>query len=110
MSVSADSSLPDYAFYVVGILIGAAGGVLQAASRTMMVRQADPERMTEAFGLFALTGKATSFLAPLRIAVTTQISGSQSIGVAPLIGLFLIGFILLLFVKPDGDEQRPVGT
>ncbi len=110
MSVSPDSSLPDYAFYVVGILIGAAGGVLQAASRTMMVRQADPERMTEAFGLFALTGKATSFLAPLLIAITTQISGSQSIGVAPLIGLFLIGFILLLWVKPDGDESRPVRT
>jgi MFS transporter, UMF1 family len=106
--VDADSRLPDYAFYLVGVLIGAAGGVLQAASRTMMVRQADPDRMTEAFGLFALTGKATSFLAPLLIAITTQISGSQSIGVAPLIGLFLIGFILLLFVHPGGDEQRPV--
>ncbi len=108
--VGIDSSLPDYAFYLVGVLIGAAGGVLQAASRTMMVRQADPDHMTEAFGLFALTGKATSFLAPLLIAITTQISGSQSVGVAPLIGLFLIGFILLLFVHPDGAEQRLATT
>ena len=105
LPVGPDSPLPDYAFYVVGILIGAAGGVLQAASRTMMVHQADPARMTEAFGLFALTGKATSFLAPLLIAVTTQISGSQSIGVVPLVGLFLIGLVLLFWVKPHGDSS-----
>jgi UMF1 family MFS transporter len=106
LPVPEGSPLPDYAFYIVGILIGAAGGVLQAASRTMMVHQADPARMTEAFGLFALTGKATSFLAPLLIAITTDISGSQSIGVAPLIGLFLIGLVLLIWVKPKGDGQR----
>jgi MFS transporter, UMF1 family len=106
--VGPDSSLPDYAFYFVGVLIGAAGGVLQAASRTMMVHQADPARMTEAFGLFALTGKATSFLAPLLIAWTTDISGSQSIGVVPLVGLFLIGLVLLFWVKPAGDGSRSV--
>ena len=106
LPVGPDSQLPDYAFYFVGVLIGAAGGVLQAASRTMMVHQADPARMTEAFGLFALTGKATSFIAPLLIAVATQISGSQSIGVIPLVGLFLIGLILLFWVKPHGDNAR----
>ena len=63
-----------------GATIGAAGGVLQAASRTMMVRQARPERMTEAFGLYALAGKATSFLAPSLIALTTWASGSQQVG------------------------------
>jgi MFS transporter, UMF1 family len=106
LPVGPESQLPDYAFYFVGVLIGAAGGVLQAASRTMMVHQADPARMTEAFGLFALTGKATSFLAPLLIAVATQISGSQSIGVIPLVGLFLIGLVLLFWVKPNGDSAR----
>jgi MFS transporter, UMF1 family len=104
--VGPDSQLPDYAFYFVGMVIGAAGGILQAASRTMMVHQADPARMTEAFGLFALTGKATSFLAPLLIAVATQVSGSQSIGVIPLVGLFLIGLVLLKWVKPHGDHSR----
>jgi MFS transporter, UMF1 family len=106
LPVGPESQLPDYAFYCVGMLIGAAGGILQAASRTMMVHQADPARMTEAFGLFALTGKATSFLAPLLIAVATQVSGSQSIGVIPLVGLFLIGLVLLFWVKPHGDSSR----
>jgi len=98
------SNLPDVMFYVIGALIGAAGGTIQAASRTMMVRQANPARMTEAFGLYALAGKATSFIAPLSIGVVTAISGSQQIGVTPLIALFLIGLVLLTWVKPDGGK------
>jgi UMF1 family MFS transporter len=103
--VQPESTLPDIAFYVLGALIGAAGGALQSASRTMMVRQSDPDRMTESFGLFALTGKATSFMAPLLIGVITQVSGSQHIGVTPLVGLFLIGLVLLIWVKPEGEGK-----
>jgi len=104
IAVAPGSVLPDALFYVIGMAIGAAGGVVQAASRTMMVRQADPARMTEAFGLYALSGKATSFLAPLAIGVATWATGSQQLGVAPLILLFLAGLFLLTWVKPDGDR------
>ncbi len=97
------SRAPDIAFYILGALIGAAGGTLQSASRTMMVRQGDPARMTEAFGLYALSGKATSFLAPLLIGIVTAATGSQQIGVTPIIGLFILGLILLAWVKPNGD-------
>ena len=105
MPVGPDSRLPDIAFYVLGCLIGAGGGVLQSASRTMMVRQADPAKMTESFGLYALSGKAMSWIAPLSIGVTTQVTGSQQLGIIPLIVLFVIGLILLVFVKPDGDPK-----
>lgn len=98
------SALPEIAFYVIGAIIGAAGGVIQSASRTMMVRQANPARMTEAFGLYALAGKATSFLAPLLIGVTTYATGSQQLGVSPVIGLFLLGLVLLLWVNPNGKR------
>jgi UMF1 family MFS transporter len=104
-TVAETSKLPDYVFYLVGAIIGGAGGTLQAASRTMMVYQAERDRMTEAFGLYALTGKATSFLAPGLILLTTWASGSQQIGITPLIGLFLIGLFLLVWVKPDGDPR-----
>jgi UMF1 family MFS transporter len=104
IAVGPESNLPDIAFYVLGALIGAAGGAMQSASRTMMVRQADPARMNEAFGLYALTGKATSFLAPLSIGIVTDLTGSQPLGIVPLIVLFVIGLILLAWVKPDGDR------
>jgi UMF1 family MFS transporter len=106
MAVTADSSLPDIAFYILGAMIGAAGGSLQTASRTMMIRQSDPARITEAFGLYALAGKATSFIAPALIALATTISGSQRIGISPLIVLFLIGLVLLVWVKPNGEQAH----
>lgn len=105
MAVSPESALPDIAFYILGALIGAGGGSLQAASRTMMVRQAHPERMTEGFGLYALSGKAMSFMAPLSIGFVTHMTGSQQLGILPVAGLFLIGLILLFFVRAEG--RRP---
>ncbi len=101
IAVGPESALPDISFYILGALIGALGGMIQSASRTMMVRQANPERMTEAFGLYALAGKSTSFVAPLLIGVVTAVSGNQQIGIAPLIALFAIGLILLRYVEAD---------
>ncbi len=100
------SAAPDIAFYVVGAGIGAAGGALQASSRSMMCRQGAPGHMTEAFGLYALAGKATAFLAPLLVAVVTDATGSQHLGIAPLIGLFLSGLFLLGWTKPDGAREE----
>ena len=106
MPFAAGSATPDYIFYACGILIGAAGGTLQSASRTMMVFHTTPERATESFGLYALSGKATTFIAPFFIAGFTLISGSQRIGIAiPLITLFLVGLILLKWVNPNGERR-----
>lgn len=106
LPVAEASRLPDLLFYLIGAVIGAAGGTLQAASRSMMVRQADPLRMTEGFGLYALSGKATSFLAPLLVGAVTAATGSQHLGVTPLIGLFLLGLFLMFFVNPEGDLRE----
>ncbi|MDJ0995295.1 MAG: MFS transporter [Dinoroseobacter sp.] len=106
IAVSPESALPDIAFYICGSLIGAAGGILHAASRTMMVHQAHPERMTEAFGLYALAGKATAFVAPFLITVVTEATGSQRAGLLPLIVLFLCGLFLLRWVQSDKEASR----
>ena len=98
------SSASDDIFFACGALIGAAGGALQAASRTMMVRHTTPDRATEAFGLFALSGKVASFISPALIALATTISGSQRIGISPLIVMFLIGLVLLIFVRAKGEQ------
>lgn len=103
-SFAAQSNLPDIIFFICGGVIGSAGGMLQSSSRTMMVRHADPKRPTEAFGLYALSGKATAFLAPGLIALTSEISGNQRIGISPLIFLFALGLILLIWVKSEGEH------
>lgn len=98
------SILPDVVFYVCGAIIGGAGGALYSASRSMMVRHADPAKPAEAFGLFALTGKATAFLAPAMISLFTWITQSNQLGFLPVIALFLIGLWLLGWVHQDGDR------
>ena len=103
IAIDPASRMADQIFFACGALIGAAGGSLQAASRTMMARHTSPDRATEAFGLYALSGKVASFMAPALIALATTASGSQRIGIAPLILLFLIGLFLLFWVKPKGE-------
>ena len=105
LPMAAGSSLPDIIFYICGSAIGAAGGTLQAASRTMMVFHTTPERSVEAFGLYALSGKATTFIGTMGVTVVTLISGSQRIGIAlPLIVLFIAGMVFLRWVKPMGER------
>ena len=98
-------SRSDCAFYFCGIILGAAGGIVQSASRTMLVFQADRSKITEAFGLYAFSGKATAFLAPLLVSLFTYVFQSQRIGVLPIIGLFVIGLILLTLVNNKGRGQ-----
>ena len=105
ISLPEGSAIPDITFYIAGGLIGAAGGALQSSSRTMMTHQADPKRMIEGFGLYALSGKATSFLAPAMIAIVSDVTGSQRLGITPLVGLFVLGLVLLYWVKPRGDFE-----
>lgn len=101
------SSLPDIIFYVCGAAIGGAGGVLYSASRSMMVRHCTVENAAEAFGLFALTGRATAFLAPALITLFTFWTASNQLGFLPVIFLFAAGYILLAWVNPEGDRDTP---
>lgn len=110
MPVAADSGLPDILFYILGAIVGAAGGAMQSASRTMMVRQGDQDKMTEGFGLYALSGKATAFLAPLSIGIVTDLSDSQQIGILPVVVLFILGLILLAFVHPEGSQPKALAS
>lgn len=98
------SGLPDLIMFGLGAIIGGAGGALQGASRTMMARHADPERPTEAFGLYAFSGKATSFLGPAMITVFTGITESVRLGFAPVVGLFILALVLLRWVDPMGNR------
>ena len=104
LALQEGSALPDVMFYICGAAIGGSGGGIYAASRSMMVRHANPDRPTEAFGLFALAGKATAFLAPLLIGLFTYWLNDARLGFAPVVGLFILGMLLLRWVHPNGDQ------
>jgi UMF1 family MFS transporter len=92
-------SAPEKIFLLLGLVIGSVAGPLQASSRSLLARLVPPHEAGRYFGLLALSGKVTSFLAPLAVAVATGIFQTQAAGPAVLILFFLAGFALLSGVK-----------
>ena len=88
----------EFVFLAFGMLVGLAGGPVQAASRSLMARLAPPDMVAEFFGLYALSGKATAFMAPWAIAVVTGLAASQRAGVAVVLVFLAAGTLLLLRV------------
>ncbi len=72
-----------------------------ASSRTMMARIAPVEKMTEFFGLMALSGTATAFLAPLLVSCMTAWTASQRGGMMAIVLLLAIGWAGLALVKEE---------
>jgi MFS transporter, UMF1 family len=92
-------TLPEI-LYVVDIMFVAVCVVgAYANSRTMLARIAPEERMAEFFGLFALSGTATAFLAPAAVAWVTAATQSQQGGMAAILGFLGVGFVVMLFVR-----------
>jgi UMF1 family MFS transporter len=92
-------------FYALGILIGVFLGPAQAASRSLMARMAPADMRGEFFGLFALSGRLTSFMGPLLVGWVTYLAASQRIGMATILPFFIIGALVLMSV----DIRRAAG-
>ena len=78
-----------------------------SASRTLMAKLSPPEMATQFFGLYGLSGSVTAFLAPLLVAVVTDISQSQRVGFASLVILILIGGLMLGWVREEQATRAP---
>jgi len=76
-------------------------GPIQSASRVFITKSIDENNQASGFGLFALSGKLTSFIGPLLVSTLTYISNSQRIGFSAAIILLLIGLLILLKVKKN---------
>ncbi|MBD0413983.1 MFS transporter [Oryzicola mucosus] len=94
------------AYIAFGLLVGIAFGPVQASSRSYMARSVTISEAGRYFGIYALTGRATSFLAPFLVATVTAISGSPRLGMA-VIAAFLVGGLMILIRTPY-PAGRPV--
>jgi UMF1 family MFS transporter len=86
-------------FWVLGGGLGLFFGPAQAASRTLMARLAPPGEVGAWFGLFALSGRVTGFIGPALLAIATAAFASQQAGMAVVVGLMALGFVVLLTVR-----------
>lgn len=98
------------AYIVFGLLIGLVFGPAQASSRSFLARSVKVDEAGRYFGLYALSGRATSFIAPMSVATITLISGSARIGMCALIVFLAVGFLLLLAVPYPATENNTVAN
>lgn len=93
------ATLGEKIILIFGIGIGLFAGPAQAASRTMLVKIIPEGETTKYFGLFALSGKATAFLAPFLIGVLTLAFDDQRMSLVTIIGFLVVGIVVFASVK-----------
>ncbi len=94
------------AFWVLGLFLCVFVGPAQSASRSYLVRLLRPGQEGVMFGLYATTGRAVSFLAPLMFSASIALGGAvvagpaQHFGILGLVFVLGLGLILLAPVRP----------
>lgn len=94
------------AYVVYGLLIGLAFGPIQASSRSWLARSVSTEEAGRYFGLYALAGRATSFLAPLLVGIITSVFVSQRAGMAVILVFLLVGYLIARGTPYPADNPR----
>jgi UMF1 family MFS transporter len=94
------------AFWILGLFLSLFVGPAQSASRTFLARITPAGREGEVFGLYATTGRAVSFLAPLLFAVFVSTFGAQYWGIVGIVIVLLIGLGLLIPVKSTVGTRK----
>ena len=89
------ASTPERLFLVFSLFVGLTFGPAQASLRAWMAELAPAGETGRWFGLYALSGKATAFMAPLVIAIGTRLAGDQRVAVAVSAGFMAAGALVL---------------
>jgi MFS transporter, UMF1 family len=86
-------------FWIGGLILSAFVGPGQTSSRSLLGRLSPPERSGELFGLYATTGRAASFIAPVAFAILTTVTQDQGFGILGIVLVLALGLVLMLPVK-----------
>ena len=86
-------------FFVLAAINGLFIGPIQSASRVVITSMLNKKNQGKGFGLFATSGKLTSFVGPFLVSTVTFLSESQRIGFSAAIILLLAGLIILFKIK-----------
>ena len=90
-----------FEFYTLAGLIGFIQGGIQGSSRSLFAKLIPSDKAGAFFGLFNTFGKAAAFIGPALIGLFLVIFKDTSLMLLPLLVLFVLGIIVLYFVKTD---------
>ncbi len=104
------NSLSDVFYLVLIAIIAALAAANISSSRYMMITLAPKERISEFFGLYAMSSTATVWLGPMLTEWATRTFNDQRIGFSPVLLLLFIGLLLMLTLKKTtGEKGRLTG-
>ena len=82
-------------FWGATLLLGIFVGPSQSAARSYVARRAPEESKASLFGLYMVSGKATSFVGPMIYGWLVLATDNERAGMGVVVALILLGFILL---------------
>ncbi len=82
-------------FWIAALTLGFFVGPIQSASRTTVARIVPEQQRASIFGLYMVSGKATSFLGPLCYGILVAIFENERAGMAVAVLFMGIGLLLL---------------
>ncbi len=99
-------TVPEWIFLLIGLSNAVFITAHYASSRTLLTRLTPASQTGAFFGVYALSGTATSWLGPFLVNQGTRIFKTQQGGFATVIILLFLGFIGLLFVRGGGRADE----
>jgi MFS transporter, UMF1 family len=97
------------AFWLTGLLLCLFIGPAQASARTLLLRMSRHGKEGVAFGLYTMTGRAVSFLAPWLFSVFVDVFGAVRAGMGGLCLVMGVGLLGLLKVRAPRTVTADVG-
>ncbi|HEY1710761.1 MAG TPA: MFS transporter [Rhizomicrobium sp.] len=98
-------TVPELVYAALAIAASTAVIATFGSSRTLMARLVPPQKASQFFGLYALSGSMTAFLGPELVAATTSVFDSQRLGMASLLVLLCIGLAGMSFVREEARAR-----
>lgn len=87
------------AFWVCGLLLALFVGPSQSSARALLLHMAKDGREGVAFGLYTMTGRAVSFLAPWLFSVFVDVFGAVRAGLGGISVVLIAGLLGMLKVR-----------
>tara|TARA_A100001037_G_scaffold305434_1_gene345621 strand:+ start:7629 stop:8903 length:1275 start_codon:yes stop_codon:yes gene_type:complete len=88
-------------FILLAMCLSLFFGPIQSASRVYFAKAIPENKKYEFFGFYSFSGKVSAFIGPTLFGTVTFALTSPKAGMASVLVLFVIGFFIMLKVKPD---------
>ena len=93
-------------FWLLGFVVALVLGGSQALSRSLFSQMIPKDQEAEFFSFYEISERGTSWLGTFIFARVNDLTGSLRLGILSLIAFFIVGLVLLPFVKVDEAIQQ----